>query len=415
MSKRHIAIIVGFTAVIVLILIGLPYAFTFLEVPQTPSTATSTQATDNIALLNSNMQSFQQSTSNLSQETQNSYLDTVNKGLADPTISTSTRELLLLRKALIMSFVLGSDSQGNYMQQADAIFKGFIDSTGTTPTDVYVRDYSLQAMTEMYIECCYSIYLSKGSTVIGNIYNGYITKGYRPEVAKYLTLHDLTKLISKPRQADQTVVSWNILIETNLLLFYGQDLGKDMYAQLVKELSTNVAAYPNAKQILVKTEQQQMEPYLQYVSGLDTLQSLSLKQTRATDAKIDKSYDQALKMLASVDVAGGQVVAHELTAFFIPRYLYSMQRRYGSNIDVTKFNSLIEQDIEAINYSKETVGFFKPIYLEEGNRWYAGSAAPAVEPDSALYSPFYYRYFVGLAKNHANIADYLASIGVKQK
>lgn len=332
-------------------------------------------------------------------ENQSSYIKEVNTVLASSSeLSSGSVNALLLRKALVLSALTGSPDQDSYIVEAISIFKNLISLKGETLSELFFRDFAIIGGTRIDLECCFSASLADETDPQ---YVMYKNLGYRDQIAKVLALNELSKKVSANGSNDISHISNLLFIDIILLGSFREDLRKEEYEVIYKEMEKNLAAYKNAKPIFFTDAISTIiQPSLHYAVAYDAYNSQSGEKIPLTMNKsIDANYELASQQIKELEGTKDPIMINKMRFYHLVNYISSLQRRYGTTVDKNKVGVLIEETLQSIRYSKETEAvasnYLKP--SEDKNDRRGDVTLP----------------FISLAKTYPNLAAYLKSIGVE--
>lgn len=350
-----------------------------------------------VFILNKNDEQFQKFLESSSLENQESFIADVERRLLDENLTEETKTELLLRKAFVLSFLRSLDIEivNQNTQESTSILNSIIANQGTSPYDVYMRDYSLLTLIKLQKDCCF-LKNVKNVTLENSIYNKYLESGYTEAPSKWLTLHDTLEKMSPVQQNDLASLSLSMAVTATILDSFKHKLKTETYEKLLKELGDDLQSFDKANTILYKDNSTKQLATIYYAYAYD-IYTTSASTTKDTDTKIKLNYEASL--LPQQD----QDLNYHLNNFFaIINYLYSLNKSNNGMTDRATEDALIDKLMVSINFSKET---------KIQSELFLGSAFAGL----GLLDPTKNkeRYFMSLAKKNKKVAEYMQSLDVK--
>ena len=338
---------------------------------------------------------FQKDSSLVNQE---KYLAGVNERLASTTLSDRTKRILLLRKAVILSMRRGSGLANEDRNQASDILKSFIfPPTGVTIAP-YSRDYAIAALVHLHFQCCEA---RPFALEFPDLYKSYANLP-SPKIAKLMVLNDLTKMVSPEDSDDITIVSNGMLIKAELLTFFKGALKPEDVTTLTNDLGKEVASFSTlAPKTFTDFSTTNLESTLYYAYAYDAYYSTLSKGSLSpeTNAAIDKNYMDVFDKLDTAEKDSvDKVSLNNMRLYNGWRYARSLDTRYPDATTNPKMLKVIDQILSDIE-SNQTAKYIADSQFKV----------------NVAYTKYTMSgYFVGLARKHKKIADYMASIGITQ-
>lgn len=346
-------------------------------------------------------------TNDSSVENQDKYLQNVTKTLQNTNLTEQEKNTLLLRKAIVTSVLRGSKNQDKYTKESFSILNNFISTESTKPADTQLKDYSLIALTKLHVQCCFEDALKENS-LESEIYRHFNTDlGYNDFVSKWLTLRELTKMLSKERSNDLATVSQAVDINAVILDSFQEKINLPLRKEILKELGGQLSSFDKLQQKTFSDfSNVNLQPIIHHAYGYDIYHSLNLTTGKSLDSKtnnlIDQNYDKSLVVLNNTGSYKNYITINTQKFYTLINYIYSLDRRYGNSVDKEKFDSLVKELIKSINYSKETQSM--------ANTYFRDSVFGETSLDPSRKKE---RFFISLSKTNKEVADYSDSIGIK--
>ncbi len=393
-------IIVGILSGIVLIAIALPFTLNIFKVGD--------QAAIDKQVIAEDTQILNEYRDGSSLAAQEAYVKAANERLADGDVSDPARNLILLRKAAVLSQARGdAASLKQKVAEATKIYIDFINRPNPNESDLYFRDFAIVAVTRLQLQCCQvASDLMSSSEVFNTNYNQYLSAGYSKSLAALLALDVATSKMSKARQSDAMNRLNSLDIAAKVLSGYNDQLLPATREALIKELGDGIAAYPSLKPLTYNDPSNAFEAAFKLAIAFDWFKSLSPGgKTASVNAEIDRQYEDAQ---AAVKLAMGNVKdihgLNEIMFYNQIYYLESLDRRYGGAVNATKKNDTIASLLNIIN-TTPTVADLGKLYFQGLQDWKTSNP----EEYKKLMS---FNHFVDLGKTNADVAAYLKTIGV---
>lgn len=340
---------------------------------------------------------------NSTYEGQLAYKKSVDAFLANPNLSQDTRNMLLLRKGIVLATRRGSQEIDTKTgDEATAIFTNFIDTippfsekSTTTPTNIFIRDFSLVAFANQQVQCCGKSSSIK-STHLENIIKPYLAKGYPETLAGFMTLHTLLGEISQNQLDDLKAISLAIYVDSEILNKFKTQITSEDSVKVTKDLKNKIDFFPyGVTRTYTDLITKEVESKSYYAYGFDTYYSnLGTLPTKELNAKIDTNYklvDTAIE--TSLKKGSNPTSLNIMRIVNSTKELSSMQRRYGTAMDKKYLDETITKIMTAIHSSPDVKAFADSHFKNYKQYDNIG-------------------YFVQLAKTNKTVADYVTSIGI---
>ncbi|MCW3109398.1 MAG: hypothetical protein JWQ09_3904 [Segetibacter sp.] len=386
-------IVIGGFVLIMILAIAFAYGKVYLKNKELTRYDNLKKAND--LVLQENSVAMDQFYQNSSTEEQSKFAQGVDATLSRGDLFEPTRDLLLLRKAIVVSTVRGSDTSASNRNEATDIFKKFIISTSTSPANLYLKDSSIAGFVRLHFQCCATRPFSQE---LPDLFDTYKRQGYDDKISRLLTLNALTNQVSLERKDDATIVSQSMLIKAQLLDIYRDKLSPATYSNIINELKENLNSYSGSEfKIFTDKASIELENTLYYAYAYDMYYSLT-QSGAENNKKIDDAYELAFQKLNTVTKESDKISTNMLKLFNAARYLKSLDRRYAGNVDKNKKESLINLVLGTINSSPE-VKKVADSYFKAG---LMGNSANM-------------GYLVKLSTTNKALATYMASIGITQE
>lgn len=337
-------------------------------------------------------------TSNTTAENQLVYKSNVDKLLEDKTLSEESRNSLLLRKAVTLSVWRGEGDKNTNWLESHKIFVDFIDTIpfndkNTTAAQDYIRDYSIVGYVNQFTQCC-RVDTATKSTHVQKILASEKAKGYNDSLAGLMTMHTLLKEVSMNTRDDLKYVSQYLFVDSLIISQQREGLTaddlKDVTSTLKDKLDMFAYTVPRTYNDPI-TRGAESKAY--YAFAYDTYYSVIKSPNKESNTKIDDNYKAVYTLIdEELVVKGNPVSLTIMRVITSARFLPSMERRYGKNIDQKYFNEEVKNTFKSIESSPDTKAF--------------------ADSQFKSYKNYELGYFVYLAKRNTTVAEYMKTIGI---
>lgn len=341
---------------------------------------------------------------------QQAYIQGADAELANLNLSTSVKNLILLRKVSAIADVrrqFGSTDSADIVA-ANKTLEDFINVSNATGTALRFKDAAIASLGLSEVQCC-TLATDPMGTPPFTSYTTYKAMGYSDALAKLLAVDDLTQQVSAVGQGNIINRANAVDAELKILNGYSNQLKPDVLERIKTELGQHIAYYAN----LSPAEIAALPPtgffsIRRFVTGYDVYTSLNVqKLTPAINADIDSRYESYNNDLLVLIANNKSVTAAREHLFYNQiRYLESLERRYGKHVDQKKINQIATSLITNVQSSKE-VGNIAAWYLNQ--IW----TLKKTNPDFARMYGSELNFYT-LAKTNTQVGSYLASIGITQ-
>lgn len=386
-------------SIAVLLVVFLVNVYSFIMNKNTPK-ITLDQASLDKKVLQDDLLAQKKFLDNSTTENQDEYIKESLKMLNDNTITPFTKNLLRLRRAIVLSTLKGSSNQDAYVTEATKIFKDFILDENTDTGSVYLKDFSIVAGVKLHSQCCFTAKLTDSDF---KSYTKYKSMGYSDTVANLLTLNDISKMVSKERYDDISNITNKFGIEIDLLMKNKKNISNETYKQIYRELGENLEVYKKSKAILFTDPANTfLRPTTHYAVAYDVYYSQSgTALTPEVNKKIDENYDLALSKIDTAEsLASNKPLINEMRVYLLIGYINSLEQRYGEAVDKNKRDLLVKSFLKSVKSSKETEVLFGKIFKQS-----------VISPD--FKSSVAYNLFA-LYKYYPELNSYLKSLGIEK-
>jgi len=358
--------------------------------------------------LNSASTSKFQENTNLLEETSkrtsiinvDNFIEDSNEKINDPTINDYEKDLLLLRKAIFLN-VNRAENQRERGDESVKIYKDLIDrnSGRTYASALYIKDFAIIAGSKLQLECCVNdreAFVKYSDDRYK--YLAYQKDGYTIEVARLLALDNILKEVSPAREKDIAFKNTTLDLRSRLLYSYGNKLSSPDKQRILDELKSDLDQYgtyiPMTYTDLVTTKV--FAPAI-YAFSYDIYhQNKGLNKD--INSQIDRNYE-AVANTEARDFGGDlDIFSYNQSKYHsYLRYIYSINKRYGSSVDKTKSERAITETLTLINSSEELKTMSK--------NWFNSQ-------EVKLGQYLATSYFISLRSKYKEIDDYMKSIGI---
>lgn len=335
-------------------------------------------------------ESFQESSS---AQNQGKYLAEIESSLTNPSLIEENKKALLLRKAIALSTVRSNNPTN--IVAANSILKTLITtSNGKTESDLYMRDFAIVAFEESNFQ---NISFNNVKDTFPEIFKKYSDKNYPETVSVLLSLNEISNLVSAQRKLDISLISVSVLIKSELLLNYKNNLSERDTQLVLDGLRKDLSLFKDAKPLTFKNETRVgILPYLYYSYGYDAYNSsINRNLSSEMNEEINRNYDNVITLIEN-STTTDKIGVNVMNIYNSMRYMTSINRRYGDNVDKSKLNTIVTNTLNSINYSQETKDI-ADMYIKENinNNNYRN-----------------WSYFISLGRTRDDVNKYLESIGI---
>lgn len=336
------------------------------------------------------------------------YVSSADKELADVSLSAGAKKLILLRKASVVADIRRGDQsvQTQRLKSANETLESFILVPNATGTALSYKDAAITALGLSVLQCC-SLSSENMSIAPFGSYTRYRAAGYGDTLSRLLAVDDLTQLVSSSGRKNLINQANAADAELKIINGYAHQLSSTDLVRIRSELATNVSYYQSLSTDTIKslsvsdqfTLRRILAAYDVYVTSESEVVST------ATNKDIDARYESYASILNGLVASGNSVDGAREHIFYNDiRYLESLERRYGKNVDQRKITSVVQDLLLNVRASDETQSIAS---------WYLIGVKKLddVDPDAArMYMPEL--NFYRLAKTNKEVATYLQSIGI---
>ncbi len=395
-------VIVGVFSLIVLAAVAVPFTLNVFKGGQDQTLVDKQEVAEDTKSLNA----YRDGTS---AEAAKAYVDGVDARIQAGNISDAARDLLLLRKAGVMSTARGdAETIKSNAKVATQLFRDFINRSNPNTSDLYFRDFSIVALTRLNMQCCSVSYeIMDGSIPLFNTFERYTSMGYSKSLAALLALDDATTQLSEARKPDIMNRLNSVDIAAKILIGFKDELNAETKSRLLQELSGAINEFSSLRPLTFT------EPnVIMYEGGNKMALAYDLYKSNQPDgtsasvnAAIDRQYEDAAdairaQMKAAADIHG----LNEVLFYNQINYLESIDRRYGDAVNMKKHNDAIDTILEILK-TEPTITNIGLLYFPGAAEW------KKTNPDE-MKKLSAYTHFMDLSKENADIAAYLKSINV---
>ncbi len=264
------------------------------------------------------------------------YLEYVDNLIKNTQLSDQTKDILLFRKATILSVIRDQENQKAEIDESIKIFNIFINRKSSDPTDTYLRDFSIIALVKLLLQapCCSDLTIKD----YPDIYDKYTyynkTLEYSEDISKLLALNDLLKS-SSPYIVEKDISNMSErLALTRRIIAYdynNNQVKRETLDSLVGEVGTILENFNKGEPLTFKDHfNTKMEAKFQYASSYGSYMAYKTKgkPTAQENKEINAIYDEAFVAISQSEKID-PVSAKSIQYFLFLSYLSSIDTRYN--------------------------------------------------------------------------------------
>lgn len=392
--------IVGLFALIVIVAVAIPFTFNIFK--------KGNQAAIDKQVVTEDTKALNDYKNDSSLESQEAYVKATDQRLAESDVSDPARNLLLLRKAAVLSQARGDAATlSGKIADATKIYIDFINKPNPNESDLYFRDFSIVALTRVQLQCCnVTADIMPLVPIFNEEFQKYMAAGYNKSLAALLALDVSTGKLSPTRQGDAMNRLNSLDLESKILAGYGDELQPGTRDGVVKALGETLKAYPTMKQLTYNDPSTIFEAGNKLAIANDWYKSLSSDgQSASVNKEIDRQYEDAQATVRAAmstvkDIHG----LNEVMFYNLVYYIESLDRRYGANVDTAKRNAAVAEVLNIIK-TTPTISDVAKLYFQGQQNWKTSNPDEWKKLDA-------FNHFVALGKTNTAVATYLKSINV---